>query len=91
MCGKVFADVLHGLPGLLQIFSDDLGLLSADRPEFLKLLLCRFKSLLVRNDLTLELVHLLGDFVGLVLRLQLFECLAFCVELALCVLDCFPQ
>ena len=87
---EVRPNVLHGLPGLLHLLADDLGLLSADAPEFLELLLCRFKSLLVRNNLALELIHLLSDFVGLVLRLKLFERLALRVELALRVLDRLP-
>ena len=87
---EVRPDVLHGLPGLLHLFAYDLGLLSSNAPEFLELLLCRFKSLLIGNNLTLELIHLLSDFVGLVLRLELFERLALRVELALCVLDRLP-
>ena len=91
MCCEVRSDVLHGLPGLLHLFADDLSLLSANAPEFLELFLRRFKSLLIGNNLTLELIHLLSYFIGLVLCLELFECLALCFQLLFDVLDRLPK
>ena len=85
--GQILADVLHGLAGLLHLFADDFCLLSPNRPEFLELVFRRFERLLVSDNLTLELVHLLCDFVGLVLCLELFERLALCFQLLFDVLD----